>query len=187
MKPFEHKIKAMDPLPRKMYPHLKFLVQFWEEVRGPCRVSLGPKSRTTVLNKAPVTSHLASFWFSTADSQLRLLAGDRRKLGLTPKPVNWVSQQIHTEGQTWMGEPNDPLNTHTVTPCPSLHNQNNVQQCWKRLNFMGNLCKCHSKMDTFGKPLVQRQSLRKPSRQKKTVRKRDIGKGAKGQIPELVT
>lgn len=42
-------------------------------------------------------------------------------------------------------------------------------------------------MDIFGRPLVQRQALRKPSRQKKTVRKRDIGRGAKGQIPELVT
>ena len=49
------------------------------------QVSLGPKSRTTVFNKVPITSHLASFWLSTTDSKLRLLAEDRRKLGLTPE------------------------------------------------------------------------------------------------------
>ena len=29
MEPFEHVIKAMDQLPRKMYPLFKFCVQFW--------------------------------------------------------------------------------------------------------------------------------------------------------------
>lgn len=61
MEPFEHIIKLWTHFPEKWSHTWNFEYDFGEEVEGPSGVSLGPKSISSVLNKAPVTSHLGSF------------------------------------------------------------------------------------------------------------------------------